>query len=319
MQVADDRLSEYQVPTTRLATSRGKRPHSLCEPGTDVACNKEGAELLRQLMASHNGALLADQMGLGKTHTVLFLLWRLLEEGVISRDMPALVVTPPRLHQQWQAEAQKWAPLHKWQSLQAALTTVDSHSLIPASATTSFRPAVHLMTYQCFTNPISFADISTYNYRVVVFDEARGLEDPGSRTAQHLQHLRMYVGAQPRLRDMQLFVLAVLGTPFGGNLANAANLLSILDPDRPVAPLVREVAAAFDALMVRRPLVVQCTVRRTLVYVPLSQQQRKAYASTLRSALSEGLSQRHSMSLASRKMNRICQFAHRTGAAELPY
>ena len=113
---------------------------------------------------------------------------------------------------------------------------------------------------------------------MVVFDEARGLEDPSSRTAQHLEQLRTSVGARPHMRKLPLFVLAVLGTPFGGNLANAANLLTALryqhrEADRPVAALVREVVAAFAAMTVRRMLSVRCEVHRTLVRVPLNQQQ----------------------------------------------
>ena len=292
------------------------------EDHMDVSCNKEGAEQLWRLMKSdhHGGGLLADEMGLGKTLTVLLLLWRALREGVITSDRPALVVIPPRILHHWQAEVVKWAPLFQWHSLRDAVTTVDVALLQPATGKAPLRSAVHFLTYQSFTHPVRFADLATYSYHTVVFDEARGLEDPTSRTAQHLERLRMFVGARPRTRELPLFVLAVLGTPFGGSLANAANLLTTLDPDRPVAAVVREVAAAFGAMTVRRMLSDRCEVHRTLVCVPLNRQQREAYVATLRAALAEGLSPHHSIAVAFRTLSRICQFAHPAGVAEqLPY
>ena len=167
-----------------------------------MSCNKDGAEQLWQLMESdrHNGALLADEMGLGKTLTVLLLLERALRMGEISSHRPALVVAPPRILPHWRAELVKWATLFQWHSLVAAVIAVDVDSLVPATDKVPLQSAVHLSTYQTFTHPARFAFLGTYEYRLVVLDEGRGLEvqDPPSRTAQHLELLRTRVGAHPR-------------------------------------------------------------------------------------------------------------------------
>lgn len=68
-------------------------------------------EGFRWLTSNHNnkfGSLLADDMGLGKTiQTVCFLCY-LKEKGFLS--LPALVIAPTSLLQNWRRELHKWAP-----------------------------------------------------------------------------------------------------------------------------------------------------------------------------------------------------------------
>jgi hypothetical protein len=285
-----------------------------------ASVNHEGAMLLmHRVMAADRagggnentsrGGLLADQMGLGKTHTVLLLLWQMLQKGALTPSRPALVVAPPRILDQWLHEVRKWAPLHQWRLLEA-IAKVEVEHVQPASATGALNSSIHFITCNCFTDPSTFSSLGTYSYRIAVFDEARGFDAPNSRTVTHIELLRQYVGAERRTRDEPLYILAVLGTPISPNLVASAHLLSLLDV--PVRPRVCEVAAAFRRLAVHRVLPKQCHVERTLVYAPLTEGQHRAYTATVRAAVlasGAGSGQRRSLALCAPELRRICQFA----------
>lgn len=292
----------------------------LANGSVSVTLNVEGADRLLQLVSpvegEGGGALLADEMGVGKTHTTLLLLWRLFSSGSLTTSRPALLVAPARILEQWREEGERWSSQHAWHSMLDSCVTVDAQTIAPCMSGSALCAVIHMASYADFTNPVIFGDLATYDYRVAVFDEARGFEDPSSRTAVNIRDLRNSVAA--RLRQTTnvsfepLFVVALIGTPTGVNPQNAANMLSLLN-NAEVEPCVDAIASAYQALAVRRLLPTTCHVERVLVCVPLKAHQRLAYQAALLAGVRAGGvgggGDCGSIAGSAAELRRLCQFA----------
>ena len=303
-------------PTTMKATvAAAEQTEAADIPShdTDVAMNLAGAHhlmsLVMQAAVEKNappGVALADQMGTGKTHTILLLLFSLLRQKLISLDNPAIIVVPDRLVDQWMMEIRKWKHIHNWEMLQQTVQRIDGTRVPPASSNSPLRAAVHLCASRDFTDQRTFCDLLTYSYRIAVSDESRGFEDPLSTTSSFIQLLRSQIGSRLRRQGEDLFVIAITGTPMGSSLVNAANFLSLLR-GTPVSRRVDDVAASCRDMIVRRLLPVNYQVKYKYARVPLSPGQRKAYVDTLVAAGKEGAT-RSGVSKAE-ALRRVCQFA----------
>lgn len=79
-----------------------------------------GFEWLMRNARINVGSILADDMGLGKTLQVITTLLKLKQEGMLSKERPALVVVPTSLVTNWQREVANFAPelsLHAYYGL----------------------------------------------------------------------------------------------------------------------------------------------------------------------------------------------------------
>lgn len=170
------------------------------------------------------GGILALDMGLGKTPTVLAHLRRLAGRG------PALVVAPPAVVGNWAAEARRFVP---------DLDVVVHHGAGRAHdggiAAEVADADVLLTTYGTAVRDIeALADMS---WETVVVDEAQVIKNPASETAQQLRRL------QARTR------VVLTGTPIENGLGDLWALLDFVNPglvgDR--APFVAQLSETTGA------------------------------------------------------------------------
>ena len=241
--------------------------------GEDIRLNTSGAENMLGMFESRlPGCVLADPMGLGKTNTICQLLLMLAALGKVGRRDPVLIVVPSKIRLQWLSELSRWAP-----SLcdAAVLLDVSRPGFVyePWSCRSRSKAYIHLMAYEMFQDRRTFELVlRTYAFRLAVFDEARGFEDPSSVTRSHIETLRTH----------RLFVVAVTGTPLGPSLCNARNFLATLGAS--AEETVLSISAGLRPILVHRPVPHRWSVRRTLVHVPLLPPQRAQYLAVLRLA-----------------------------------
>ncbi|CAJ1449084.1 unnamed protein product [Effrenium voratum] len=125
---------------------------------------------------AHNGlgAVLADDMGLGKTLQSIALLIYMKEQGLLRDERgqlrPALVVVPPGLLRNWQAEFAKWAP---------QLNFFVYHG--PQRALPPFHAAgydIILTTYEMVRNDRrKLCDVDIISFSAMIIDEAQRIKN----------------------------------------------------------------------------------------------------------------------------------------------
>ncbi|MEY2571718.1 MAG: hypothetical protein QOE63_2068, partial [Acidimicrobiaceae bacterium] len=175
------------------------------------------------------GGCLALDMGLGKTPTVLAHLARTMGEGA------ALVIAPPAVVGNWEAEAAKFTP---------GLKVVVHHGASRASAKELER-AVSKADIVITTYATAVRDVEALEklpWRRVILDEAQAIKNPANDTSQQLRR----IPAQSRL--------ALTGTPIENGVGDLWAILDFCNPGlvgaRPqfVAQLAGEGEAALRAL-----------------------------------------------------------------------
>lgn len=170
-----------------------------------------GVQWLQEHWASGSpGSLLADDMGLGKTvQTLAFLSWIEEQSTGIEPHKPHLIVAPTGLLRNWEAEAEQhldepglghlFRAYGKDLKALAALPGVDRRRRM--------RDQIRwvLTTYETLRDKIHlFIDVP---WRVVVFDEAQKIKNPGARVTDMAKSL-----------DAELTV-ALTGTPVENSLS----------------------------------------------------------------------------------------------------
>ncbi len=157
------------------------------------------------LDAAGLGGILALDMGLGKTPTVLAHIGRTTGSG------PTLVIAPPAVVGNWAAEAARFTP---------GLSVVVHHGATRASADDLAAEAtgadIVITTYGTAVRDIEA--ISDYDWARVVVDEAQSIKNPASETAQQLR--RIPAGAR----------LALTGTPIENGLGDLWAVLDFVNP-----------------------------------------------------------------------------------------
>jgi SNF2 family DNA or RNA helicase len=165
----------------------------------------EALAWLRFLDGAGLGGVLALDMGLGKTPTLLAHLRDTADRG------PALVIAPPAVVGNWAAEAQRFVP---------GLRVVVHHGSGRAEASDIAGEVADadaiLTTYGTAVRDIDA--LEAIGWGVVVLDEAQVIKNPASDTAQQLRRL------QARTR------VALTGTPVENGLGDLWALLDFTNP-----------------------------------------------------------------------------------------
>jgi len=204
---------------------------------------------LQQRWASgYNGALLADDMGLGKSATALmFMIWlrRQMLDG-LQPERPMLIVAPVGLLENWQKEHDRHVGAD-----QGFLDIVHAYgSKVPRSrkgrdielggpaldlerlTTDRFgKPTCVLTSYETLRDyQFSFA---ACHFGLVIFDEAQRLKNPASLSWSAASSLRGE------------FWLALTGTPVENRLADLWSILDIIEPN--LLPPLKDFSAMYEA------------------------------------------------------------------------
>jgi len=183
---------------------------------------RDGLDWLQQhWVAGSSGSLLADDMGLGKTvQTLAFLSWVDEQTQDAGTSKPHLIVAPTGLLKNWEAEAE----LHLaepglgdlFRAYGADLRQLREKSGHERRRYLRDRAQWVLTTYETLRDRISlFVDVP---WRVVVFDEAQRIKNPGARVTDMAKSL-----------DAEL-TLALTGTPVENSLTD---LWCIVDAAQP--------------------------------------------------------------------------------------
>ncbi|MDQ3156439.1 MAG: DEAD/DEAH box helicase [Actinomycetota bacterium] len=168
-----------------------------------------GYTWLSRLYDGGLGGVLADDMGLGKTLQVLALIARVRERD--DAAPPFLVVAPTSVASNWAAEARRFVPHLRVNSIDQTkarrgekLDEIAGHCEIVATSYTLFR--------------LEYDDYDALNWSGLILDEAQFVKNHQSKTYQCAKRL------DARIK------LAVTGTPMENNLMELWALLGLVAP-----------------------------------------------------------------------------------------
>ena len=221
----EDSLAAYR--SLRLDVGELVRPGLRRPPRLDslYPFQREGVEWLRD----RDGAILADDMGVGKTVQVIFAMRQLFQQAAIRG---ALVLCPKSLVDVWDREITRWAP-----ELGAVVLSPPGRIREQAWRTILGRRHVVITNYEQLREPPAVllraetrgepgASSARSNgppaepLDLLVADEAHRLRNFGSRVASGIDRI-------PRRRFW-----ALTGTPIERDLEDLATLLSLVAPRR---------------------------------------------------------------------------------------
>ena len=151
------------------------------------------------------GGILALDMGLGKTPTVLAHIAETVAGG------PTLVIAPPAVVGNWAAEAHKFT-----NSLRVVVHHGASRAENDEIAAEAAKADVILTTYGTAIRDLEALKSVTWNH--IVLDEAQAIKNPSSETARGLRELN----ARTRI--------ALTGTPIENGLGDLWSILDFLNP-----------------------------------------------------------------------------------------
>jgi DNA repair and recombination RAD54-like protein len=167
------------------------------------------------------GAILADDMGTGKTLTALTVLWSLCQ----SLSCKALIVCPASLVSNWEAEARKWfgssSLLHFTFVSSASGCSVRSGCDAKVHHFIKSHPTVATVLVICYELYRSFADAinSSNNLRLLICDEGHRLKNPDfTKTSLALYNC------------CAMSRLLLTGTPVQNNLDELYSLVNFIVP-----------------------------------------------------------------------------------------
>ena len=210
-------LEDARAPSWReTAAKRNRDEGAKFEPvdlgrleGVLRPYQKEGVYWMRFLERSGLSGLLADEMGLGKTLQTLTWI-SLARSDPEARGLPALVVCPTSLVQNWAAEAEKFTPWMRRLVVSGpnraeAFGKIDGSDLVVTS-------------YALLQRDLETAYLDR-RFSVVVLDEAQHIKNRQTRNAR----------AAKRLDAVQKLVLT--GTPVENSVADVWSIFDFLMPD----------------------------------------------------------------------------------------
>ena len=151
------------------------------------------------------GGCLALDMGLGKTPTVLAQLLR------AGRDAPSLVIAPPAVVGNWEAEARKFTP-----SLRVVIHHGATRALAEELANEVANADVVITTYGTAVRDVDALAALTWHH--LVLDEAQAIKNPANETTQQLRR----IPARTKL--------ALTGTPIENGLGDLWSILDFCNP-----------------------------------------------------------------------------------------
>ena len=148
-------------------------------------------------------ALLADEVGLGKTIEAGILLKEYFVTGLVKN---ALILTPPSLVRQWQEEMlTKFDLDFIAQKDDDRFLGYDQHQMLIASLSSS-------------VNPINELKLNSIEWDMVVVDEAHRLKNSNSKAHQLIENLQ------------KKFLLLLSATPVQNNLKELYNIVGLIRP-----------------------------------------------------------------------------------------
>jgi len=161
-----------------------------------------GVAWLQRLTELGLGAVLADQMGLGKTLQAIALMTG------SAQDRPHLVVCPTSVVGNWEREIQRFAP---------EVPIVRHHGTERPVTSRAFRPGqVAVTSYALLRRDIGM--LEDVDWDVVVFDEAQQIKNPSSKGARAARSLH----ARSRI--------AMTGTPIENRLSELWSIIDVTNP-----------------------------------------------------------------------------------------
>ena len=213
----------------------------------------EGFHFLAYLATNRFGGILADDMGLGKTlQTLAWLVWLREQDDTHPNGQPAqapvkkpsLVVCPKSVMDNWQAEAERFAP-----GLRVKIW--------PASELSSLRENLgsadlHVLNYNQLR--LIGEHLGSVQWLALVLDEGQYIKNPNSQTAQiarslRAQHRLVLSGTPIENRLLDLWSLMAFTMP--GILGNRAQFARLYDlKSDPLA--LRRLAARVRPFLLRR-------------------------------------------------------------------
>ncbi|GAA5968782.1 hypothetical protein JCM11641_000731 [Rhodosporidiobolus odoratus] len=186
--------------------------------------------LIQRYIFALHGAILADEMGTGKTlqsiSFIAFIHEHIRKAGQAETDKPAIVICPKPVLHNWKAEFEKFAPsipILVYHGNPQERADMRQHELglrglknAPAKKRKKPYPVI-LVTYGIAMRDIAF--LKNLNYDVVICDEAHKAKNLKGKTLNSLQQLK------------SSFRLLLTGTPLQNNLTELYALLFFIFPD----------------------------------------------------------------------------------------
>ena len=178
-----------------------------------AAAAQKWQRLLPELCVGGKGAILADDLGFGKTFTAIATIWTLLVQGDLMGESVAraLVLVPASLALHWQTELRRWlGPTCESRNC-AVLSTPDSLKNLNFS-----KRRIFVLTYEMFRRHIAAIDM--HHFGIVIADEGHRLRNRGSGVYKAIRRLRaprilLISGTPVQNKLLEFFVLADLARP----------------------------------------------------------------------------------------------------------
>ncbi|KAN0048012.1 hypothetical protein ACTA71_002403 [Dictyostelium dimigraforme] len=222
-----DALIFYSPPPNQLDEEGNKVVHVVLDPyiGRHLRPHqRRGVKFLYDcVMGNSNdngftGAILADQMGLGKTLQTLALLWTLLKQSPHGKPTikKAIIVTPSTLVNNWKNEIQKWFGNGRLiaSTLTDSLTKETKANLNDFN--TSIKPVLIISYEQC---RIFSKELESMTCGLMVCDEAHRLKNSNAKTTQSIMNIRC---------DRKILLT---GTPIQNNLVEFYSMMDFANPN----------------------------------------------------------------------------------------
>src|SRR5436190_21308477 len=153
----------------------------------------------------------ADDMGLGETIQVLFLLLVEQARGAVPR--PSLMVAPGSLLANWAAEIEKFAP-----GLKAAIVHPSAMPADQVKAFTAEQASDYDLAITSYGSLLRIPVFATADWRFVILDEAQAIKNPNARQTKAAKALT----ARARI--------ALTGTPVENHLGDLWSIFDFINP-----------------------------------------------------------------------------------------
>jgi SNF2 family DNA or RNA helicase len=170
-----------------------------------------------KFLISNKSALLADQMGTGKTVQSITALRILFIKGEVKK---ALIVVPSNLIAVWEEHLKKWAPEVQFITVRdtkegrKVLWKVKSH--------------VYLISYDTLKNDYKFEKQMLKKFAedldIILLDEAHNIKNPDTKKSKAVRFISRFAK----------YRWALSGTPLQNNLKELLSIYSFLFPDREI-------------------------------------------------------------------------------------
>lgn len=175
----------------------------------------DGVKFLWRTTTVGMGACLSDDMGLGKTLQVLTYLELLRARGLLS-PLPALLVAPASLLENWKSEAATFTPLLRLKILHNSALESGELSRFEANPTGFLEGSDLAVT--TYTMATRLTELQKLEFPAIVIDEAQAIKNPNSNQSRAVRLLR----GKRRI--------ALSGTPIENRMTDLWSIFDFLMP-----------------------------------------------------------------------------------------